>query len=287
MERLHESAGPYVPAQDGQDGRVIREEKVQQVYKIVGSGQMIPHPAHPSDASLSDTLSKLTPKTTANVKMVDETILVRENAPVPQAIKESSLPHTTVHTWHETSEHPETVSTEVDEHGNVIRRTIIKSEQVKHTVKTQSYQTYAVDENTPPTASSSNIKPKSPPPPPQRSDASRNGTSKSSVETHSRTVAYENGITKQQQVVNGANEEFQESDLVSSKAVTTGNRTVETRTYKKEKDGVIETHVEHRITIHSGEEIDHDAELSRAIIEATNMNPEMTVEKVEVKQERH
>jgi len=74
-------------------------------------------------------------------------------------------------------------------------------------------------------------------------------------------------------------------ELVSTKAVTTGNRTVETLTYKTEKDGVVETHVEHRITIHGGEEINHDAELNRAILEATQMNPEMTVEKVDYKQE--
>lgn len=49
---------------------------------------------------------------------------------------------------------------------------------------------------------------------------------------------------------------------------------------------MIETHTEHRITIHShGDEIDHDAELSAAIMEATRMNPDMTVEKIEVKQE--
>jgi len=48
---------------------------------------------------------------------------------------------------------------------------------------------------------------------------------------------------------------------------------------------MIETHTEHRITIHSAGEIDHDAELSAAIMEATKMNPDMTVEKIEVKQE--
>jgi len=79
---------------------------------------------------------------------------------------------------------------------------------------------------------------------------------------------------------NGAPGEF-----VSSKTVTSGNRTIETITYKVEKDGVTETHVEHRVTIHSGDDIDHDAELSQAILDATQMNPHMTVEKIEVKQE--
>lgn len=29
--------------------------------------------------------------------------------------------------------------------------------------------------------------------------------------------------------------------------------------YKTEKDGIVEIHVEHRVTIHSGANIDHDA----------------------------
>lgn len=34
---------------------------------------------------------------------------------------------------------------------------------------------------------------------------------------------------------------------------------------------MIETRVEHRVTIHGGDDIDHDAELSRAILEATKV----------------
>ncbi|KAI1728318.1 protein 4.1 like protein [Ditylenchus destructor] len=208
---------------------------------------------------------------------------------VTHGCHEASLPHTTVHTWHESTNMPEQVTTEVDEHGNVVRRTIVKAEQVKHTVQTQSYQTYAVDENTAPASvlSHSPAGRAQPPPPPQRSDVPPQGVSPvngtSPIETHTRTVAYENGIRSAQPTT----DDFEPGDLVSTKAVTTGNRTVETLTYKKERDGVTETHVEHRITIHGGDDIDHDAELSRAILEATNMNPEMTVEKVDTKLERH
>jgi hypothetical protein len=46
-----------------------------------------------------------------------------------------------VHTWQESSAGPETVTTEVDEHGNVITRTV-RTQQVKHTIQKQSYQTY-------------------------------------------------------------------------------------------------------------------------------------------------
>lgn len=53
-----------------------------------------------------------------------------------------------------------------------------------------------------------------------------------------------------------------------------------------EKDGVVETKVEQRITISSdGSPIDHDQALQEAIQEATAMNPDMTVEKIEIQQQ--
>lgn len=56
--------------------------------------------------------------------------------------------------------------------------------------------------------------------------------------------------------------------------------------YKTEKDGVVETRVEQKITIQSdGDPIDHDKALAEAIQEAAAMNPEMTVEKIEVQQQ--
>jgi hypothetical protein len=121
------------------------------------------------------------------------------------------------------------------------------------------------------------------PTPPRRSGAPR-----VAVETHTRTIAYEKNAAED--ALNANNGTIGSTvdvpgELISSKAVTTGNRTVETLTYKVERDGVIETHVEHRVTIHGADDVDHDAELSRAILEATKMNPEMTVEKIEVKQE--
>jgi hypothetical protein len=56
--------------------------------------------------------------------------------------------------------------------------------------------------------------------------------------------------------------------------------------YKMEKDGVVETRVEQKITIQSdGDPIDHDQALADAIQEATMMNPDMTVEKIEIQQQ--
>ncbi|XP_052774501.1 trichohyalin-like isoform X3 [Mya arenaria] len=60
---------------------------------------------------------------------------------------------------------------------------------------------------------------------------------------------------------------------------------VETKThkYKTERDGVVETRVERKITVTTDEDdgIDHDALLRAAIEEVTNMNPDMSVEKIE------
>lgn len=56
--------------------------------------------------------------------------------------------------------------------------------------------------------------------------------------------------------------------------------------YKTERDGVVETRVEQKITIQSdGDPIDHDKALAEAIQEATLMNPDMTVEKIEIQQQ--
>lgn len=56
--------------------------------------------------------------------------------------------------------------------------------------------------------------------------------------------------------------------------------------YKMEKDGMVETRVEHKITIKSdGDPVDHDRALADAIQEATMMDPKMTVQKIEITQQ--
>ncbi|CAH1727926.1 unnamed protein product [Chironomus riparius] len=77
-----------------------------------------------------------------------------------------------------------------------------------------------------------------------------------------------------------------QSEIVSTQTVSSKTRTVETITYKTERDGVVETRVEQKITIQSdGDPIDHDKALAEAIQEATAMNPDMTVEKIEIQQQ--
>lgn len=152
-------------------------------------------------------------------------------------------------TCHEEIISPEQVTTEIDAEGNIIKR-VVRTEQIRHTFQSHSVQSVPVDEN--------------------------GKFENSTTTTINNSLPFSNGHH-----LIGSNEETK-GELVSSKVVTTGNRTVETLTYKTEKDGITETRVEHRITIHSNEEIDHDSELSKAILEATSMNPELKVEKVEV-----
>ncbi|XP_011498610.1 PREDICTED: uncharacterized protein LOC105362813 isoform X3 [Ceratosolen solmsi marchali] len=75
-------------------------------------------------------------------------------------------------------------------------------------------------------------------------------------------------------------------EIVSSQTISSKTRTVETITYKTERDGVVETRVEQKITIQSdGDPVDHDKALAEAIQQATAMNPDMTVEKIEIQQQ--
>jgi len=76
-----------------------------------------------------------------------------------------------------------------------------------------------------------------------------------------------------------------QGEVVSSQIITSRSRTVETTTYACENNGETETRVEQKVTIQSdGEPIDHDEALAQAIQEATAMNPDMTVEKIEIHQ---
>lgn len=59
-----------------------------------------------------------------------------------------------------------------------------------------------------------------------------------------------------------------------------GNSTTE---FKTERDGVVETRIERKIVISSeGDDIDHDAALAAAIRSVTDMNPDLSVEKIEI-----
>lgn len=79
-------------------------------------------------------------------------------------------------------------------------------------------------------------------------------------------------------------------EIISSQTITSKSRTVETTAFTCQNDeGEQETMVEQKVTIQTdfGETIDHDEALAQAIQEATAMNPDMTVEKIEIQQSAH
>merc|ERR1711988_1562924 len=74
-------------------------------------------------------------------------------------------------------------------------------------------------------------------------------------------------------------DQMDEGTIVSSQTITSKTRTVETTTYAVEQGD------EQKVTIQSdGDPIDHDEALAQAIQEATAMNPDFTVEKIEINQ---
>ncbi|CAL2028560.1 unnamed protein product [Caenorhabditis brenneri] len=273
----------------------VRHETREQQFRLTGDGYTSGF--NPNDPSLMATIQRAERLNASSPRLehAERTFTVRANAPLPVSFEESGQPYTTVSTWQETSDLPEQVEVYTDENGRQITRTV-KSSQVKHTVQTQSFQNYIVDGDQVPVGvvdverSREQLTPLG-----QKASSSSStsnggangvengGDSSGIVETQTRTMTYE-----AQGGENAAPPGWAEQGLgeyVSSKSVTQGNRTIETITYKTEKDGVVETHVEHRVTIHSDGDIDHDAELSQAILEATQMNPDMVVEKIEVRQE--
>ncbi|KJH43323.1 4.1 protein [Dictyocaulus viviparus] len=269
---------PHYADPEEKDGRVLRRETNELKYHIKGEG-ILPEfdPKNPSLASIIAEAERLNQRS-PRLEHAERTVTVRALAPLPLSYEESGQPHTTISTWQESNRIPDEVTTEYDEKGNKITRTL-KTSQVKQTVQKQTFQNYIIPQGGETNAVTVER---------VREETTPLGLTTSStndpvanlphvVQTHSRSVIYD------------ANPESQHhedlGEFVSCKTLTSGNRTVETYTYKTEHDGIIETHVEHRVTIHSDEPIDHDAELSHAIMEATQMNPDMTVEKIEVRQE--
>jgi len=161
----------------------------------------------------------------------------------------------------------------------LIKKTV-KTEQVKHTIQKQTYQTYTVDDED---------KAESHSPSDLNHTLDTIQTISSSIPTnlqagqaHTRVLVYGRDGELREPL---QTEQFDENQIVSSKVVTTGNRTIETITYKTTKDGVVHTNVEHRVTI-TGPEVDQDAELRRAIAEATGLNPKYEVQRIQITEER-
>jgi len=93
-------------------------------------------------------------------------------------------------------------------------------------------------------------------------------------------------LTKPTQFVNDNSPGMSPTSSPAEQMMSSKTRTVETVTYKVEKDGVVETRVEQKITIQSdGEPVDYDRAVQDAISEATKVDPKMHLEKIEISQQ--
>ncbi|XP_076440887.1 uncharacterized protein LOC143280176 isoform X3 [Babylonia areolata] len=98
------------------------------------------------------------------------------------------------------------------------------------------------------------------------------------VKTETRTVTYEREGFPFDSEEDGV--------LVSARSHSTRMQTIETTTYKTEKDGVQETRVEHKVVLSStDDDFDYDAALAEAIRSVTEFNPDMSVERIECVQQ--
>ncbi|XP_046549970.1 band 4.1-like protein 3 [Haliotis rubra] len=95
------------------------------------------------------------------------------------------------------------------------------------------------------------------------------------VKTETRTVTYE-------KEGNSLPSEMEDGYLVSSQSHSTKTQTVETTTYKTEKDGIVETRVERKVVIQGdSDDFDHDEALAQAILSVTELDPDISVERIE------
>ncbi|XP_025111515.1 LOW QUALITY PROTEIN: protein 4.1-like [Pomacea canaliculata] len=98
------------------------------------------------------------------------------------------------------------------------------------------------------------------------------------VKTETRTVTYEREGFPLLDSEDGV--------LVSSRSHSTKMQTIETTTYKMDRDGIQETRVEHRVVLSSADDdFDYDAALVDAIRSVTEFNPDMSVERIECVQQ--
>ncbi|CAC5384934.1 Band 4.1-like protein 3,Protein 4.1,Erythroid protein 4.1,Protein 4.1 homolog,FERM, ARHGEF and pleckstrin domain-containing protein 1,Band 4.1-like protein 2,Band 4.1-like protein 1,Cytoskeletal protein 4.1 [Mytilus coruscus] len=90
------------------------------------------------------------------------------------------------------------------------------------------------------------------------------------VKTKTQTVTYEK---------DGNPYETEDGILISSQSHSTRTQTIETTTYKTEKDGKVETRVEKKVVITDegdDDDLDHDDLLAEAIRSVTEMNPDLS-----------
>jgi len=94
-----------------------------------------------------------------------------------------------------------------------------------------------------------------------------------------------NKLAAKPQFVNDNSPGMSPTTSPAEQMMSSKTRTVETVTYKVEKDGVVETRVEQKITIQSDGAVDYDEAVENAIQEATKLNPNISLEKIEIQQQ--
>uniref|UniRef100_A0A0N5B1T0 FERM domain-containing protein n=1 Tax=Strongyloides papillosus TaxID=174720 RepID=A0A0N5B1T0_STREA len=73
-----------------------------------------------------------------------------------------------------------------------------------------------------------------------------------------------------------------ENEILSNESYTVGNCTVDTVKYKGKRDGLYGTHTLHKITYTNDNSINHEDLLDTAILQTTEVNPKVAVEKIDV-----
>ncbi|XP_069127375.1 band 4.1-like protein 3 isoform X9 [Argopecten irradians] len=94
------------------------------------------------------------------------------------------------------------------------------------------------------------------------------------VKTETRTVTYEK---------DGVPVAIEDITLISSQSHSTRTQLSETTTYRAETNGIVETRMEKKVIIteDGDDDIDHDALLAAAIRSVTDMDPNLSVERIE------
>ncbi|KAK6059231.1 hypothetical protein COOONC_03144, partial [Cooperia oncophora] len=189
---------PHYVDPEEKDGRVVRRETNELKYRLKGEG-LSPNfdPQNPSLASTMAQAERLNLRS-PRLEHAERTVTVRALAPLPLSYEESGQPHTTISTWQESSRLPDEVTTEYDEKGNKITRTL-KTSQVKHTVQKQTFQNYVVPtDEQPGVVTVERIREETTPL--SAAAVATNGSAGSPhvVETHSRSVAYDAGQNEHQ-----------------------------------------------------------------------------------------
>jgi len=115
-------------------------------------------------------------------------------------------------------------------------------------------------------------------------------TSPSSVSTEESTAATSSKSSHKNQsikesITSSTETKMSATETISKAAISEIVVTVPQEVVWKEEDQLLETRVEKKIVISHDEELDHDQALADAIRQATKMNPDLTVEKIEIRME--